>query len=575
LESSDLFRHVWQAHRLLLDGDKARPPWRLLARWVREYRDGRHAAALLRCRALGGQLDPRWGPMRLECLLHGGDGESAGIRQTLLQEAAEARVSVCPECFAFVPIPEQRDAYRISLSRGRLTAHGYHVEVSERGLMPWLSVRTPRELVFRGKEPGYWLTQRGGWLLLNGPLVVSALLIALGILDLAMRPIWPVLVLFLTAVAIHIYWRRAARRRTPVDQRALDHAWEILAPDLHRRAFSEEDSDFMAGLALETTAEQTINPAKETLQRCLDVTEKAALKGAGVMRHLGALWRLALDRRAAEGPDLGQMIAGQMQRCFEGPLSLSFVEGLLGGWRPVHWTEAEWARTRVLVCERAFEAGFEVADLVEAGLSSPALGRLVGSEISELAQLRLLWSLRPRRPWDRFGSAATAFEVADQNRPRGLFGTFPDLLLWAEIPAIPTVFDEGRWSTAARVALCARGVCFQGRIFTEFPRTNEIVARSPRRGQFELVVGEERFAFAADPEPVANQLERWLRYYFGEFRTQVVDVGRWQSPDLAAVWRARGSVACPDCGCVVLPRLGEMALALDAYNMARASQTQT
>jgi hypothetical protein len=135
---------------------------------------------------------------------------------------------------------------------------------------------------------------------------------------------------------------------------------------------------------------------------------------------------------------------------------------------------------------------------------------------------------------------------------------------------LPSILANGEKSAQAGVALCAGGVHFQDVVFTEFPKTIEVLSRPSPRGRYEMVVGESRFRFSADPEPVASQLERWLRYYFGEFRPQVPEVGKWPSPDLAAVLRARGSVSCAECQCVILPRPGELALSLDAYEKARS-----
>jgi hypothetical protein len=564
-----MLRHVWLEHRMLLDGEKARPPWELLAQWVREYRRGNHPAALARCRSLAAHLDPRWGQLRFECLLDATNKDTDEAPGNLQVEAAAARVSLCPRCFAFVPTPMEREPYGISFSHGRLSAHGYKVEVSESGLVPRLSIGSPSGGIFRGREPGRWLTYRGGLLLWIGPLALLSMLIAVGIPDLGVPPIWPVLgVCVIASLALWIL-RFRRRRFIEPDTRALAYAWSHLVPRLHDQEFSIEDSAFLAGLAVTTAAEGTVTPEKEILQRHLERTEKASLAGSGAMRHLGALWRLAVHSRANAGLDLGQMIAGQVQRCFEGPLSLAFVEGMLAAWAPPSWAKQK-ARIRVLVCERAFEAGFEVADLLEAGETSPSLGRLVGRDAVALAQLRLLWSLRPRRPWDRFGSALTVFEVADQIDSLETFSVYPDLLLLAEVPALPSLLANGERSARAGVALCAEGVHFQETLFTEFPRTIEVLARPSPKGRYELVVGETRFRFSADPEPVASQLERWLRYYFGEFRSQVKDVGKWPSPDLAAVLRARGSVTCSECGCVILPRTGELALSLDAYEKARS-----
>src|SRR5207244_10029537 len=78
------------------------------------------------------------------------------------------------------------------------------------------------------------------------------------------------------------------------------------------------------------------------------------------------------------------------------------------------WSVGQRARLRVLLAARAFEAGVEVADLHDLGRAAPALGRTLGSDDTDgLARLRLLWTLRPTRPWQVCGPAATVFEVAN------------------------------------------------------------------------------------------------------------------------------------------------------------------
>jgi hypothetical protein len=574
LKAPEMFRHVWQDHHLLLDGAKARPPWELVAQWAREYRQGKNPSALARCLALAKHLDPRWGETRLDCLAQIASDATGEALGTLLVEAATARVSVCPQCYGFVPTPLDQEPYGISFSHGRLSAHGYKVEIAERGLFPRLSVETPREVIFHEIEPGRWLTYRGGLLLLAAPLVALTLLVACGLPDLGVPLIVPVLGLFLLVAVILWVLRFRDRRLTESNTRALTYAWTILAPQLHKGEFSAEDSSFVAGLALTTVHEGAFFPEKEILQRLITLTEDAAIQGKGVMRHVGALWRLAIHQRVMTGLDLGQMIAGQAQRCFEGPLSLEFVEGLLSGWEPRDW-ERQKARVRMLVCERAFEAGFEVLDLLKAGETAPSLERLVGRNAAALAQLRLLWSLRPRRPWDRFGSALTVFEIAEQTDSAETLAKYPDLLLLGEMPGLPSVSANGERAAHAAAALCAAGVYFQETLFSEFPRSFEVVRKSGAHGRHELIVGESRFRFSADPEAVASQLERWMRFFFGEFRSQVQEVGTWRSPDAAAVLRARGSVTCPDCHSDILPRPGELGLALDAYEKARSLLKQS
>ena len=65
-------------------------------------------------------------------------------------------------------------------------------------------------------------------------------------------------------------------------------------------------------------------------------------------------------------------------------------------------------RLRILILARAFAAGLEAEDLRMIGQVSPILGATYASEDRDgLARLRLLWLYRPRRLWQRIGSATS------------------------------------------------------------------------------------------------------------------------------------------------------------------------
>jgi hypothetical protein len=211
----------------------------------------------------------------------------------------------------------------------------------------------------------------------------------------------------------------------------------------------------------------------------------------------------------------------------------------------------------VLLCDSAFEAGFELRDLIEAGETAPSLGDVLRLEDAEgLAHLRLLWSLRASWPWDRHGEAATVFDLAADPDEADFLRRYPDLLLRHPLPSRFAAEEGG----APYLLLCDRGVVLRGTAFTRPPRDVKIGGRP---GRYELVVDGQRFAFGSDPEPVASRLERWCRYYFEEFLPAAADVRRWRSPDATAVLRAWGTVRCPDCGRPPLPRVGEVGVALD------------
>src|SRR5207245_8906526 len=96
--------------------------------------------------------------------------------------------------------------------------------------------------------------------------------------------------------------------------------------------------------------------------------------GAAPVANLAAHWRLVFEDRAPAGDDTVLLVTAQVGVCFEGHLPLSFAENLLFGWESPIWTPERLARLRVLLCERAFEEGFEVRDLLAVGVGALALG---------------------------------------------------------------------------------------------------------------------------------------------------------------------------------------------------------
>ena len=91
--------------------------------------------------------------------------------------------------------------------------------------------------------------------------------------------------------------------------------------------------------------------------------------------------------------------------------------GPLANWEPAWWTEGNVARLRILLCDRAFEAGFEVRNLLDAGRNSPGLADVLHTgDPHRLATLRLLWSLRPRRSYLRIKVPASTALNAERLR---------------------------------------------------------------------------------------------------------------------------------------------------------------
>jgi hypothetical protein len=547
-----MIRHLWEEHGLVLDGRRVRDPWAVIEDWVDAFRTRGNPEMLERCRTAAGRVDPEGGPARLRRLLLSRGVADAEARQAQLAEARQEHASCCPWCYALVPVPREAPAHELILRRGRLSARGYSVEVSERGLRPILDVRTPGRLIYRGPEPERGLTARGLALLLSGPLVLAAL----GCAAVAARPLVGVLALLTGALVGHLLALRLSRWGGK--QRLLDYAWAYLAPRLHQKGYVLEDSAFLAGLARLGGG----GAPAELLRDLVRLTEQAVLSGEGPPLHLTALRRRLIEEAAAAGEDPVPLVALQLARCFEGRLSLTFAQDLLEEWVTDWWTHGNLARLRVLLCDRAFEAGFEVRNLLDAGQTAPALGAVLGSDTPQaLAALRLLWSLRPSRPWDRCGDARTAFELAADPESAALLGRHPDLLLWQQEPAWEVVADGGTGRMGpAQVFATVGGVWLQDVWFTAPPRVVEVRLESVG---CELAMGERLFRGPVDLEPLARRMERWFRYFFHEFQSQVDKVQIWQSPDRSTILRSWGAVPCPECRRYLLARVGEVGLALD------------
>lgn len=549
LRLPEMARHVHQEHGLVLEGQRVREPWRLVEDLVADYRRRGAPETLARCRDLVQRFDPERGMQRLYRLLLAHGIEHAEARAALLAEAAQKEASLCPRCYALVPVPVETPPRPLNQSHGRLSLQGYTAEVTEAGLYCRLELTTPARVVYRGAEPGHRLTWRGAALAFSGPLVLLALVLALALTGGDRNALTPVLVVLGVAWAVYLLARYGWDEAAPPVDRAVDHAWERLAPQLHTAGFSPDDSAFLASLAVTSLQHGQAAVRAAPLRRAINLLEHALPERTAPVTHLAALRRLAVADAVAGGADPVVLVGEQLARCFTGALPLRYAERLLANWESAWWTRSNLARLRVLACDRAFGEGLEVKDLVEAGQAAPALGAVLHSEHPPgLAQLRLLWSQRPHRPWDRWGQAISVFEVAaDPVLSASLLGQYPDLLLVERMQ--PSIL------------LCGRGVVFQDSYFTEEPPGLSVRARRANDVDgFEVTGGGHRFWFPYDPIEIVTRLERWFGYYFRDFQPQVIGAYRWRAPGPPKLLRLEDAVTCPECRLSLWPRAGSVGL---------------
>jgi hypothetical protein len=546
-----MVRHLWEEHRLVLEGRRVREPWRLIEDWLEDYRLERDPQLMARCEELAGRLDPKQGPAHLQRLLLQHGVEDAEARTTLLAQARQQRASLCPHCYSQVPVQDALPPASVDAGAGELEAMGYGVHVADRWLLPWLTIHTPEGVLRDGFQSGWFRTHAGMAAFIGGFMI----LVMFGLMVFVSLPV----LLGITAAAGLIVGGLAWLTwptPPPLRDRAVNAAWTILVPKMLDR-LTRQASAFLAGLAWVSANRGTRHDRAEVLDEACRVLKEASADDPQRARHLGALLRLQFEDVAPRRADVMPLLLEQAERCLAGKSPLALLDELLAGSKSPWGRPALQARFRTLLCMAAFERGLECSDLLDLGRALPALGAVLKvDEPGALAQLRLLWWLRQARPWNRLGEARTVFELADNPR----FGLksleqCPDLLVALEMT--PSLF------------IGTRGVWLDGTCITEFVESVEIVSQPGPPQRFQLVVGPHSFRLRDNPEDVARVLERTLRYYFGDFLPQAPSALRWRSPGVLAQLGACNGAKCPGCRRRILPCLGDVAISLEEQERTR------
>ena len=145
-------------------------------------------------------------------------------------------------------------------------------------------------------------------------------------------------------------------------------------PRLHSGGFSRADAAFTAGLAQLHGRIGLAGVDAEQVNRLVRMSESPTANGVVPPGHFAALCRLWIETETQRGRDPVPLVAELMAKAFEGRLPFVFAQQLLEDWAAKWWTRTNLARLRVMLCDRAFEAGFEVQSLLDAGQNAPAAG---------------------------------------------------------------------------------------------------------------------------------------------------------------------------------------------------------
>jgi hypothetical protein len=552
LRRKDMVRHLWDRHRLVLDGQRVRDPWRVLEDWAVDYQLEKDPELLQRCRDLARRADADDGIARLNRLLLGHGVRDREVLGPLADRARREQASLCPHCFRSVPATEAPAPEPLQLGEQHLEGQGYRLDLSERGLVPTLRIETPSEILYAGREPHRRLTRLGGLVLLVAPLIAGSYFFLDWLTGGAFAV--PLLVavaagvgLILTGLLV-LCWPAPA----PAHDRLVQAAWEMLVPEL-LAAPGRAGWKFLHGLAALTAGDDDNRPRPAVLVECLETAERYAGAEPHAARCLAMLCRLYIDALRGGRRDAVGFVADRVADGLRGEVSLLSAATLLEEFcypRRGDWRRDELARLQVLVAARAFEQGLTVDDLSDLGRAFPAAEEALRLDDRwRWGQLELLWSLRDRRPWEWAGQAATVFELVagPGHDVDALLEDHPDVLLSVR---------------RGRLLVTTRGVWVQGECISALPDGVAVrVEQYYSDTAAEVRVGPHRLTIDGDVRKQVDELEDWLRFYFEDFLPKLPTTRRPPSDAARQLWQAH-KTACPGCGKGLVPCLGDLGIAV-------------
>lgn len=548
LTKREMVGHLWDRHRLLLEGQRVREPWRVLVDWVVDYALENDPDLLRRCKELAERDDPKGGLLRLQRLLASKGVHDRDLLGRLCEQAKRQRASLCPSCYTAVPVPPLPRAKPLQCDDGTLEGHGYRLTVSDRGIRPRLTIETPRGILHHGGEPGRPLTRLGIVLVTTLPLLAVAYLVA-GWFTRFEAP--PALLAALAAGVgivlagvLYACWPKPP----PARDRLLRAAWDLLVPAITRRTTGPDEWALFEGLLQLGGRDAT--PSTDLLSKCFDAVSSTGGADPHAAACLATLCRRYVSTLRASGEDALALVASQAADCFRGKLSLAFFAALLDEFAPRRqhlWSSGELGRLRVLIAQEAFRADIRPVELLALGRVYPEVGTLLRLDDSAYwLQLYAIWREGEREPWDASSGAHSVFDLAEESPEDAvdLLDTDAHLLLWIAEPGI---------------LISRAGVRFEGECVRQFERGTTVEARRGGPTGWEIVIGRQTIPCANNPRGAVETLRHWLEYWFLDLRPRIpatvpplLESGRkmWQS----------ARVACPGCGRALVPSIGEVAV---------------
>jgi hypothetical protein len=551
LRKKEMVAHLWDRHRLYLDGQRAREPWRVIEDWVVDYGLEKDPQVFQNCRELALRDDPYHGLTRLNRLLFRRGLRDRELLSELRTQARDQNATLCPHCSAAVPIAEQPTIKPLHFESARLEGYGYLLEVSDRGLFPSLRIESPDTILYQGREPGRSVTRLGA-LLFAVLLAAAATFVGLE-LHFAEDEVLPGLIWamaggagLLAAGFIYLIWPNPR----PAKERIVKAAWQILVPEIFQQEMSHEEWGFLHGLVEFTEHVRRRNLNQDLLLDCCEEASKAARTDPMAHAFLTRLSKRCLTDMAERGEDPFFFVLTLVGECFKGKLPLSFLGDLLEnfhGRERALWSNGDLNRLPILVAHHAFSAEAEIDDWLNLGRAFPALASVLSLEQRwHWLQFFTVWSKRNQAPWESAGAAHTMIDLAKAaNEYEEILAHYPDVLLYAP---------------KANIVIGSKGVWIEGVCVTSFLPGTE-VSLQKISGHHELTIGAIKIRCSENPRAYLDDIECWLRFYFQEFVPTVANVARPLLESRHRMWQS-SKLLCPECGRALAPCVGDLGIAL-------------
>lgn len=550
LRKKDMVGHLWDKHHLVLDGQRVREPWRVIEDWVVDYGLEKDAQVLQRCRELAVKDDPHMGLARLQRLLYQRGLRDRELLGELRTQVKARKATLCPHCCALAPIENPPVIQPLVLEGARLAGYGYLVSVAESGLVPQLRIESPDMILYRGREPGRWVTRWGAVLMFLVPLV----LVTHFLLDHFVEHELPGGLVWLAALGVglcgsgflYLIWPNPR----PAAERLIKAAWRQLVPEILQEEMSRREWSFLRGLVDISERVGDVKIKQDMILECCEEASEAARTDELARACLARLSRRCIADMRAAGEEPFAFVLALARECFTGKLPLLFLSELLenfAGKERSHWKKSELNRLIIDIADAALAAEVDIEDWFNLGRAYPVIGGVLNLDQRwHWVQFFALWHQRNRRPWESAGAALTMIDLADAPADYDdILSYYPDVLLYV---------------AKANLVLGSRGVWIEGVCVTAFPAGTELSVQRVS-GAYELAIGAFKIRCAENPRPHLDEMRRWLRWYFGEFLPAAMNLARPLAESRHRMWQL-GKVNCPECGRALVPCLGDLGVAL-------------